>query len=363
MTLRRTPLYDRHAERSATFTEFGGWEMPVSYESIKQEHRAVREEVGVFDVSHMGEIEVEGPDAAELCQRLLTNDVAELSPGRAQYSTVLNADGIILDDVMCYCLTDEHYLFIPNAGKDEMMVERWTSHRDKWGLEAEVRNQTTAYGMLAIQGPAADEAMGRLDCPVESINRRDIVETSILGRSCFVAGTGYTGEHGYEILSPSDHTAAIDETLAVTPCGLGARDTLRLEMGYVLAGNEFDVDDNPRTPLEAGLDFVVALDARPRFVGHDVIEAQQEKGPEQRLRGFILSERGVPRTGYPITDGTDTTIGSVTSGTISPTMNEPIGLGYVDTDYTANNEYLYVKIRGAEQKARIVTPPFLDAER
>ena len=359
MDLRRTPLYDRHAASDATFTDFGGWEMPVSYDSIKTEHAAVREDVGVFDVSHMGQISVSGPDALELTQRLTSNDVTAISVGRAQYSTVLDEDGIMLDDIMIYRLGGDRYLFIPNAGKDEWMHDRWETHADHWDLDAEVTNETTSFGMLAVQGPSADAALSGAGVDPDDIDKRDIIETTVGDVTCWVAGTGYTGEDGYEILAPWDDTDTVDAAIDATRCGLGARDTLRLEMGYCLAGNEFDHESNPRTPLEARLDFVVDLDATPTFVGHGAIADQHENGPEELLVGFELEERGVARTGYTIRDREGTDIGSVTSGTMSPTLGTPIGLGYVKTAFSAAETDVSIDIRGTDRMARIVTPPFI----
>lgn len=359
MDLRRTPLYDRHAAHDPTFTDFGGWEMPVSFDSIKAEHGAVREDVGAFDVSHMGEIEVTGPDALRLCQQLTTNDVEALDTGRAHYAAVTDEDGVILDDIMLYRLEEDRYLFVPNAGKDEWMYDRWTEHRDGWGLDADIDNRTSDFGMLAVQGPSADTALGDAGVDTDHIDRRDIVEVSIDGVDCWVSGTGYTGENGYEILAPWDDAGTVDAAIDATRCGLGARDTLRLEMGYLLAGNEFDHESNPRTPLEARIDFAVDLEATPHFVGHDVLVEQRDAGPDELLVGFRLEDRGVPRSGYAITDGEGTEIGAVTSGTVSPTLGEPIGLGYVESAFSTPETTIAVDVRGTERMARIVTPPFV----
>lgn len=362
MELRRTPLYDRHQERGADFTDFGGWEMPVSFDSIRVEHQAVRESVGIFDVSHMGEIAVRGPDAKELCQRLTSNDVDALYPGTSQYSTILNEEGVILDDTILYQLDDADYLFIPNAGHDDWMIEHWRTHRDNWDLDAEVKNETERYGMLAVQGPEAIASLEEAGLDeVADIDRNAIVEMTVDGVECLCAGTGYTGEDGVEVLCPWDRTPAVEAALDATPCGLGARDTLRLEMGYVLSGNEFDPETNPRSPLEAGLGFVVDLDAEPRFLGHTALLEEERTGPENSLVGLMMLERGIPRHGYDITDGSGRTIGSVTSGTMSPTLGEPIGLGYVETAFAETGSEVAITVRDAERKARIVTPPFLES--
>ncbi len=358
MELRRTPLFDAHTARDATFTDFGGWEMPVSFESIKTEHAAVREDVGLFDVSHMGEIEVTGPDAMDLCQRLVTNDVSTLAVGRARYAAVTDEDGIILDDIMIYRLAEQRFLFVPNAGKDDWMADRWADHRERWDYEAEITNRTTEFGMLALQGPAADTALRDAGCDPDTIDRRDIVESAVAGIECFVAGTGYTGENGYELLVPWEEAETVDDAIEATRCGLGARDTLRLEMGYLLAGNEFDHESNPRTPLEARISFAVDLESTPHFVGRDVLAEQQESGPDSLLVGIELDERGVPRTGYVITDREGSEIGIVTSGTMSPSLGKPIGLGYVEAPFAEPETGIAVRIRDDERMARIVSPPF-----
>lgn len=364
MTLRRSPLYDQHEARGARFTGFGGWEMPVTFDSIRVEHEAVREAVGTFDVSHMGEIEVAGADAVELCQRLTTNDVAGLDEGEAHYSTVLMEDGIILDDVMLYRLAADRILFVPNAGKDEIMTDRWCEHRDAWGLEADVDNRTEAFGMLAIQGPDAVDAVTEAGIA----NPDDIAKHAIASREMgdttgWCARTGYTGEDGFELLVPWEEMPAVDDAIPGQRCGLGARDTLRLEKGYALAGNEFDAESNPRTPVEAGLTFVVDFDVTPRFVGYDVLREQHETGPAERLIGLRMLERGIPRAGYAVTDGAGDTIGEVTSGTMSPTLGEAIALAYVEAGHVEVGSDVAVLVRGAEKKARIVTPPFLETSR
>lgn len=363
MSLRRTPLYERHADHDATFTDFGGWEMPVSFDSITTEHAAVREDVGVFDVSHMGEIEVGGPDAARLCQRLTTNNVLSLEPGDSHYSTVVDSEGIILDDILLYCLEPDRFLFVPNAGKDEWMSERWLDHRDEWDLDASVENRTESFGMLAVQGPNARITLEEAGVGVEDIGRGEIVRTEIAGVACWIAGTGYTGEDGCEIIAPWGNTSRIAAQIDATPCGLGCRDTLRLEMGYVLAGNEFEHETNPRTPIEARLDFVVDFDAEPPFVGRETLLDQYENGPDDLLVGFEMEERGVPRAGYDVTDTDGAVIGTVTSGTMSPTLGTPIGLGYVKADAAPAETSIGIAIRGEERKARIVTPPFVSTGR
>jgi len=363
MALRTPPLYGRHDDCGAQFTEFGGWEMPVEFDSIRTEHAAVRESAGVFDVSHMGEIEVGGPDAEELTQRLTTNDVAALDPGDAQYSAIVDDDGVILDDTVVYRLPDgddAEYLFVPNAGHDEQMYDRWTDYRDEHDLTATVDNVTTEYGMVAVQGPDAPELVAaRADDSVLDLGRFEAAYADVAGVECWVANTGYTGEDGFEVVFPADGAGAVWDAFAndCQPCGLGARDTLRLEVGLLLSGQDFHPEENPRTPYEAGIGFVVDLDTE--FVGRDALAAQREAGVEQAFVGFVLDERGVPRHGYEIRKDGDT-VGEVTSGTMSPTLDEPIGLGYVDAAHADDGTSVEVVVRGTGKRATITPTPFID---
>jgi aminomethyltransferase len=364
MALRTPPLYGRHDDRGAQFTEFGGWEMPVEFDSIRTEHAAVRESAGVFDVSHMGEIEVGGPDAKRLMQRLTTNNVAALDPGDAQYSAITDDEGVILDDTVIYRLPesdDAEYLFVPNAGHDEQMYERWTDYRDDHDFTATVDNVTGEYGMVAVQGPDAPELVAaRADDSVLDLGRFEAEYVDVAGVECWVANTGYTGEDGFEVVFPADGAGAVWDAFAndCQPCGLGARDTLRLEVGLLLSGQDFHHEENPRTPYEAGIGFVVDLDTE--FVGRDRLAAQKESGVDEAFVGFVLEERGVPRHGYDIQKDGDV-IGEVTSGTMSPTLDEPIGLGYVDTDYADDGTSVEVVVRGTGKRATITPTPFIDS--
>ncbi|MHB9286719.1 glycine cleavage system aminomethyltransferase GcvT [Halobacteriales archaeon Cl-PHB] len=361
MSLRQPPLAAVHAERDAKLTDFGGWEMPVEFDSIREEHEAVRDAVGKFDVSHMGEVTVSGPDAGRLCNRLTTNDVAELDPGEAQYSAITNDEGVILDDTVLYRLPeseDAEILFIPNAGHDEEIVDRWVAHRDEWDLEAEVENRTEAYGMIAVQGPDAPDLLGEAtDVDLGDLSRFDVAAGSVADVDCLVARTGYTGEAGYEVLCPWDETGTVWAGLDCQPCGLGARDTLRLEAGLLLSGQDFDAEENPRTPYEAGIGFCVKLDTE--FVGRDALEQVKEEGPEEKLTGIVLTDRGVPRNGYEITTPDGDHLGHVTSGTMSPTLGEPIALGYVPREWAEPEKRVRVVVRDEPKKARTTTPGFL----
>ena len=368
MALRKPPLREVHAERGAKFTEFGGWDMPVEFDSIRAEHEAVREAAGIFDVSHMGQIEVTGPDAETLMQRLTSNDVSALDPGEAQYGVLTDEDGIILDDTVTYCLSEDHpadYLFVPNAGHDEQMHGRWTDYRDEHDLDAVVENATDDTAMFAVQGPdAVDHAVdafggqvrdrSRFEATLATLETADEVE-------CLVARTGYTGEDGVEVVCPARAAEQVYGTFTdagVEPCGLGARDTLRIEAGFLLSGQDFDAETNPRNPYEAGIGWTVKLDTE--FVGRDALEGVHAEGVDEKFVGFRLLDRGVPRHGYDIVNTEGTIVGEVTSGTMSPTLSEPIGMGYVPVEYADPGTVVRVVVRGQQKRARVQPIPFLD---
>ncbi|QLG47946.1 glycine cleavage system aminomethyltransferase GcvT [Natrinema halophilum] len=363
MPLQTSPLRGIHDERGAKFTEFGGWDMPVEFDSIQIEHGAVREDVGIFDVSHMGQIHVTGPDATELMQRLTSNDVSRLEVGDSQYAAITDEDGIILDDTVVYRLPDEDdqstFLFVPNAGTDEATHERWISYRNEWDLDATVDNRTDEYAMFAVQGPhAVDLVESIADESVDDLERFEARYATIDGVECWTARTGYTGEDGFELILPWETAEETWAAFDCQPCGLGARDTLRIEAGLLLAGQDFDPETDPRTPYEAGIGFVVALDTE--FVGRDALAAVEETGVEEQLVGFQLIDRGVPRHGYDITTTENRVIGTVTSGTMSPTLEKPIGLGYVPVESAEPGTTLQVIVRGQFKKARVETTPFID---
>ena len=361
MDLREPPLRDAHDDAGAQLTDFGGWEMPVEFDSIRTEHAAVRESVGKFDVSHMGEIAVSGPDATALLNRLTTNDVAALDPGEAQYAAITDADGIMLDDTVVYNLpagADAEYLFVPNAGHDGEMYERWVAHREEWGLDAAVENRTTEYAMIAVQGPDAPDLLGgETDVDLTDMARFDIAAGTVAGVDSLVARTGYTGERGFELLCPWDDAETVWSALECQPCGLGARDTLRIEMGFLLSGQDFHPEENPRTPYEADIGFVVKLDTE--FVGRDTLEGISVEGHESELVGLTLVDRGVPRHGYDVTTPDGDHLGTVTSGTMSPTLGEPIALAYLPVEYAEPDRSVRVVIRGEPKKARTTATPFL----
>jgi aminomethyltransferase len=356
MARRTPPLRDAHEDRGAKFTEFGGWDMPVEFDSISTEHESVRESVGIFDVSHMGEIEVRGSDATELMQRLTTNDVTNLSSGEGQYSAITDEKGIILDDTVVYSLpdTEDEYLFIPNAGHDDEMYARWTNYHDEWELDCEIEDATEQYAMFAVQGPDSEDSVaGAASDDVREITPFEIDTVTIEGSECLASRTGYTGEDGFELIVPWDAAETVWKAFDCQPCGLGARDTLRLEQGFLLSGQDFHPEGNPRTPYGAGIGFVVS---DTDFVGRD--ELTERADPDEHLVGIALTERGIPRHGYDIVDTDENSIGTITSGTMSPTLGKPIGLGYVPTEYADPGTNVRVVVRGEQKAAHITQTPF-----
>jgi aminomethyltransferase len=342
-TLLRTPLYERHVALGARMVPFAGWEMPVQYEGVIQEHRAVRGSAGVFDVSHMGEIDVEGPRAHELLQSLLSNDLDKLEPGRAQYTLLTNEGGGIIDDLIAYRLGPYHYLLVVNASNRDADFA-WIKEREIRG--SEVRDVSDEYALLAVQGPGAIAALGLAAAPSFSF-----AEETIDGVDCMVNRTGYTGEDGCEILCMADDAAALwDGVLArgVVPCGLGARDTLRLEASLPLHGNDITPDTDA---ISAGLGWTCALAAKD-FTGADTLRAVKEQGPERKLVSFVMEEKAIPRQGMPIEGG-----GEVTSVTHSPSLVVGIGMGYVPAAQASPGTGLAIDVRRKVRAARVVKRP------
>ncbi|MFB6311028.1 MAG: glycine cleavage system aminomethyltransferase GcvT [Salinirussus sp.] len=358
---RHSPLATAHEAAGADFTDFGGWEMPVTFDGIRVEHEAVRSTVGKFDVSHMGQVVVTGPDAGRLCDRLVTNDVLALDPGEACYAAVTDEEGIMLDDTIVYNLprdSENDYLFVPNAGHDAEMTERWRTYGDSWDLDADVENATSAYGMLAIQGPDSPDLLGaETSIDLGDLGRMEITSARIAGVDGLIARTGYTGEIGYEVLCPWETSETLWGALDCQPCGLGARDTLRLEMGFLLSGQDFDPETEPRTPYEANIGFCVDLDRE--FLGRDALEGVATEGPDEKLFGLRLIDRGVPRHGYAVQTPDGEALGHVTSGTMSPTLGEPIALAYLPAAYAEPDRTVRVVIRDEPKKARTAATPFL----
>ncbi len=349
-TLRRTPLYQAHLEAGAKLVPFAGWEMPVQYEGIKQEHLAVRNGCGVFDVSHMGEIETEGPQAAELLQWLLSNDVSRIEVEGAQYSCLCREDGGVLDDLFTYRLGDHHFLTVTNAANHERDLEWFRRHADDF--DADVHDRIDDYAMLAVQGPEARRIVGSM-AQGELPARFHTTDLNLGTGDALVCGTGYTGEDGVEILVPPDEAAALWEELVVagaTPAGLGARDTLRLEVNYCLYGNELTED---RNPIEADLGWAVKEETG--FIGSEACARTREQGPADLLAAFVVAD-GIPRQGNPILVS-EQMVGEVTSGTLSPSLGVGIGMGYVRAELAEPGTELEIDVRGRRRVARVEKRP------
>jgi aminomethyltransferase len=346
-TLQYTPLHDRHVELGARMVPFAGWEMPVQYEGVIAEHRAVRTDAGVFDVSHMGELEVEGPRARDLLQGTLSNDVDRLSPGEAQYTLLTNEDGGIVDDLIVYRLGGHSYLLVVNAS-NRAAAYAWLKEREIPG--SDVRDVSDDCALLAVQGPLAIERLG-----LEPARPFTFAEASLDGVEVMVNRTGYTGEDGCELLCMSEDAARLWDSVlerGAVPCGLGARDTLRLEVCYPLHGN----DIGPETDaISAGLGWACALDKD--FEGVDVLRRVKAAGPERRLVAFVMEEKAVPRQGMPIEGG-----GEVTSGTHSPMLDVGIGMGYVPAAQASPETELTIDVRGRPRRARVVKKPIYKRE-
>ena len=360
--LKRTPLYDLHRAAGAKFVDFGGWEMPVQYSSILDEHRAVRDTVGLFDVSHMGEIEIRGPRALEVVQRLTTNDASKLEVLQIQYSTLCYPNGGIVDDLTVYRLGPEHFLLCVNAANIDKDYAWIVEHASG---EADIANTSPQIAQLALQGRLAQATLQSLcDFSLDTIRYYWAVKGRVNGIEALISRTGYTGEDGFELYcaaaqGPQLWCALIESgtPFGIKPIGLGARDTLRLEMGYALYGHDITADTSP---LQAGLGWVVKLN-KGDFIGREVLAQERAAGIPRRLVGFELLERGVVRAHYHVLHKAEV-VGEMTSGTMSPSLNKSIGLGYVRTAYAKAGTALSVDIRGKPVQARIATTPFYPSQ-
>ncbi|HYX88269.1 MAG TPA: glycine cleavage system aminomethyltransferase GcvT [Gaiellaceae bacterium] len=346
-TLRRTPLYECHVELGARLVPFAGWEMPVQYEGVIPEHLSVRTDCGVFDVSHMGELEVEGPRVRALLQSLLSNDLDRLAPGKAQYTLLTNERGGIVDDLIVYERDPERFLLIVNAANRETDFE-WLREREVPG--SEVRDVSDAYALLAVQGPRSLERLALPEAPAFTF-----ADGELDGIACTVNRTGYTGETGVELLVPAEQGPELWQRVlerGVKPCGLGARDTLRLEVCYALHGNDIGPDTDA---ISAGLGWVCALETE--FTGADELRRIKAEGPARRLAAFVMEEPGIPRQGMAIVEG-----GDVTSGSHSPMLERGIGMGYVRRELAQPGTQLTIDVRGRRRRARAVKKPIYSRE-
>src|SRR4051794_3457043 len=345
--LLRTPLHDRHVALGARMVPFAGWEMPVQYSGVIPEHRAVRSDAGVFDVSHMGELEIEGPRAHELLQSLLSNDLDRISPGEAQYTLLTNESGGIVDDLIAYRLEPRRYLLVVNASNARTVFD-WLKEREIPG--SDIRDVSSEYALLAVQGPRAIERLG-----LQPAKPFTFAMGEVAGVEAMINRTGYTGEDGCELLCMVEDAVALWDAVlerGVVPCGLGARDTLRLEVCYPLHGN----DISPQTDaISAGLGWTCALDKD--FTGAAELRRIKEAGPARKLVAFVMSEKAIPRQGMPIEGG-----GEVTSGSHSPMLDVGIGMGYVPAASAAPDTELVIDVRGRPRGARVVKKPIYRRE-
>jgi aminomethyltransferase len=358
----RTPLFDRHVEAGAQIVEFGGWSMPLQYSSMRDEHLAVRQRAGVFDVSHMGEFRVAGSAALAGLERVVTNRVDDLEPGQARYNVVCNAEGGILDDALVYRIADEDLMVVVNAGPRPSDLEHF---RAVLGGSVPVDDLTFETALIAVQGPAAMGILQPLaDIDLEAVGYYHFQEGRLEGVPTRFSRTGYTGEDGFELFVASEDAVKVwDRVLAagsaagIQPCGLGARDTLRLEAAMRLSGQDIDSSTNP---LEAGLGWAVKLD-KGEFVGRDALLTVKQEGAKRAFIGLELEGRAIARHGYPVRDG-DRVVGEVTSGTFSFTLGKAVAMGYVETA-SKDSPDLTVDVRGASVAARRTPLPFYKRQR
>ena len=359
--MNKTALFDEHQNLGAKMIDFGGWQMPVQYSSIIEEHKAVRNKAGLFDVSHMGEILITGKNSLSLVQRLVTNDASKLTKGEVLYTPMCYEDGGIVDDLLVYRTDVDEYLLVVNASNTTKDL-RWVKKNAELFKEVEVEDKSEYYSLIALQGPISREIIQPLvEKDISDLKYYNFLETEIAGVKAIVSRTGYTGELGYEIYLEDDDAVTVWNALmeegsdkGLKPAGLGARDTLRLEKALCLYGNDIDQTTNP---LEAGLSWTVKF-GKDDFNGKSELEKVKENGVQRKLVGFIMEERGIPRHGYDIKIDNEV-VGEVTSGSYSPTLDENIGLAYIDNDKASEDTELDICIRKREVKAKIIKTPFI----
>lgn len=361
--LKRTIFYNQHEKKGAKLIDFGGFEMPVQYAGIKQEHHAVREKAGLFDVSHMGEFFIKGSQSLNLIQKITINDASKLEPGKAQYSAMCYENGGIVDDLLVYMIDKENYMLVVNGSNIE---KDWDWVVSQNTMNAEIENRSDEIALLALQGPESVNILQKLtDTDVSGIKFYTFETGTVAGeQDVIISATGYTGEKGFELYIDTTKCDPIKiwkklfeagEEFGLEPAGLGARDTLRLEMGYALYGNDITKETNP---IEARMGWLTKID-KGDFVGREALIKQKENGLERKLMGFLISEpRNVPRSGYEIMDESDNKIGFVTSGTQSISLDKGIGMGYISADKAVQDETVYIQIRKKKVEAKVTTPPF-----
>lgn len=358
--LKRTPLYERHVALGGKLVGFAGWELPVRYTDVVEEHRAVRTAVGLFDVSHMGEVWIEGPEAERALDYLSCNALAKLYDGKALYSALLNEQGGVVDDIICYRFSEAKFLLCVNASNRQKDVA-WLQSRNRF--EAEIRDVSDDYGQVAVQGPKALELISSLCAGSElaGLKTFHFREVQLAGSNCIVARTGYTGEDGVEVFIPSADTGRVWDLLidqgrgyGAVPVGLGARDSLRLEACYPLHGHELRDDVSA---LQSGLEWIVKFE-KGEFIGRPALLAEKERGLNQQLVGFYVEDAGIVREGTELVDGAGSKIGAVTSGTKTPTLNRALGLARVASAYASIDSEFFAAVRGRKLRCKVVPRPF-----
>ena len=367
--MKTTVFTDTHIKLGAKMEPFAGYNMPVQYEGIIAEHNNVRQKVGVFDVSHMGEFWIKGPKAFALLQRLTTNDVAALTDGKVQYTTVPNGRGGIVDDMLVYRIDAETYMVVPNAANIEKDWKWFAQHAEEMGMEVgkELYNASDEISQLAVQGPLALKVMQKLtDTPIEDMVYYTFKKVNLAGvKDVILSTTGYTGAGGCEIYFANEDGLKIWDAVfeagkefGIMPCGLGCRDTLRLEMGFCLYGHEIT---DETSPIEAGLGWITKFVPGNDFIDRDNMEKLKAEGVKRKLVGFEMVDRGIARAEYPICDAEGNVIGHVCSGSQSPSLGKAIGTGYVKTEFSKAGNEIYIDIRGRKLKAVVVKMPFYKA--
>jgi len=358
--MKKTKFYSVHEKLGAKIVEFAGFMMPVQYSSIIAEHKAVRNSVGVFDVSHMGEVFVTGEKAADFVQYITVNDVDKLYPGRVQYSAMCYQDGGIVDDLLVYKFSDTKFMLVVNASNLQKDFE-WMKQNNKFGVE--LNDLSDEYSLLAVQGPKAKETVQKAYGKELNIEYYNFIEGSIAGVDMIISRTGYTGEIGYELYFKGDEAVAekiwnavfeAGKEFNIQPCGLGSRDSLRLEYGFCLYGNDIDQTTNP---LEAGLGWITRLNKKD-FIGKDALLKVKADGLKRKLCAMLSDQKAFPRHGYDLTINGEK-VGIITSGTVSPVLDIPIAMGYVDIEYASEGQEINFNIRGKEVPAKIVKLPFI----
>ncbi len=362
--LKKTPFHPIHEKLGAKLADFAGFEMPIQYKGIKIEHNAVRNNVGVFDVSHMGEIMVTGPGALQLIQKVTVNDASKLVPGKAQYTCFCNEEGGIIDDFIVYMMQENEYMLVVNSANIEKDFAWVVKHNT---FDAKVDNVSDNYGLLAVQGPKSVETLQKLtDVDLNNIGFYSFEIGELAGVDMIISATGYTGEQGFELYFKTpgvdvqnlwNRIMEAGEEFEIEPCGLGSRDTLRLEMGFGLYGN--DISENTH-PFEARLGWITKLNKESDFIGKDKLQKIKENGNTRQLIGFVMDmDRAIPRQGYEIYNKENEPIGEVTSGTMSITLEKGLGMGYVNREYAVDGSTIYIPIRKKMGEATITKPPFV----